>query len=494
MLARVVEAHPVVREKQFFTQLRWPTLGALRYAAATMAIESSKFVLCHLAVTLVLLQTGCAREGDEADIEADDGVAETDEGEQQPTYTYWRDAKSVIDAKCAGCHQAGDIAPFALTDYAEVSAVAAILPGSIESETMPPWPPSDACNEYQHERSLDEADKELLLTWLAEGAPEGDPADAPASGENEQQDAFVPDLTLTLPEPYTPTMEPDDYRCFVVPWDQGGYVTGFQVEPDQRSIVHHVIAFAAEPDQVAAVEAMDAAEEGPGYTCFGGAGINARWVGSWAPGGEPTAYPEGSGVRLDAGSALVVQMHYNTSASGPVADRSAISFQLADEVERPLVNQPVTNPGWVLGWEPMTIPAGDPEVTHSVELSLDGPLWAEQIAETGVQPGEDIIVHAAGLHMHNLGVRGRLSILRSGGEDECMVEIPVWDFGWQGGYDFVEPVRISAGDRLRLECTWDNSAANQPVIDGERLEPIDVAWGEGTRDEMCLSVLAVTRP
>jgi hypothetical protein len=468
--------------------------------AITMLSASSKFVKIPLAASLALLSTACAHageDGEEVD-DAADGTDETesgsdDEGEQQPTYTYWRDAKPVIDAKCADCHEAGDIGPFALSSYAEVAAVAAILPSSIESESMPPWPPADACNEYRHDRSLDEAEQELLLTWLAEGAPEGDPADAPI-GDGDEPSGFEPDITLTLPEPYTPTMEPDDYRCFVVPWDQSGYVTGFRVDPDQRSIVHHVIAFVAEPAQAEAVEAMDAADEGPGYTCFGSAGIESRWVGTWAPGGLGTVFPEGTGVRLDAGSRLVIQMHYNTSSGEPLADQSAISFTLADEVERPLVNQPITNPGWVAGFDPMTIPAGDPDVTHSTLVSLEAPIWAAQIAELGVQPGEDVMVHAAGLHMHNLGMRARMSILRSGGADDCVVEIPAWDFGWQGGYELVEPVRVGPGDQLSLQCWWDNSAANQPIVDGERVEPIDVAWGEGTRDEMCLGVLMLTRP
>ena len=37
-----------------------------------------------------------------------------------------------------------------------------------------------------------------------------------------------------------------------------------------------------------------------------------------------------------------------------------------------------------------------------------------------------------------------------------------------------------------MGCTWDNSASNQPIIDGVAKEPVDVAWGEGTSDEMCL--------
>ncbi|MFV8755655.1 monooxygenase [Nannocystaceae bacterium ST9] len=463
----------------------------------------SKFVklplLAWLAwlASLALPASGCTQpEGAAEDAEGEaSGESESDEsGGLAATYTYWRDAKSVIDSKCAGCHEPGDIAPFPLTSHAEVSAVAAILPSAIESGSMPPWPPSDACNVYRHDRSLDEAEQELLLTWLAEGAPEGDPADEPASDPGDETDAFVPDLTLAIPEPYTPTKEPDDYRCFVIPWEQAGYVTGFRVEPDQRSIVHHVIAFAVEPGQADTVEAMDAADEGPGYTCFGGAGVQSRWVASWAPGGLGTVFPDGTGVRIDPGSRLVVQLHYNTASADPVADQTALSFMLAESVERPLVNQPLTNPAWPTGLDPMTIPAGDPDVTHAVEIALDSPLWAAQIAETGVQAGEDVLLHAAGLHMHNLGVRARMSIVRAGGADDCVVEIPSWDFGWQGGYELIEPLRISAGDQISLQCWWDNSAENQPILDGELAEPIDVEWGEGTRDEMCLGILMLTRP
>jgi hypothetical protein len=433
---------------------------------------------------------------DETSGESGDSGESGETGEQQATYTYWADAKAVLDQKCAGCHVSGDIAPFALTTYAEVSAVAPILPFAIEVGSMPPWPPADGCNEYQHNRSLDEAERELLLTWLAEGAPEGDPADEPPPGDEDPADDFQPDVTLTMLEPYTPTQGPDDYRCFVIPWDgPEPWVTGFRVVPDQRSIVHHVIAFAVDPELADSVEALDAAEPGPGYTCFGDAGVQeARWLGSWAPGGRAMLFPEGTGSRLDPGSLVVIQVHYNTSAAGPVADQSAIELSLAETVERPLVTQPATNVGWVVGYEPMTIPAGDPDVTHVTEIDLRSGWWAGEIAETGVGPEDPLVLHVAGLHMHQLGVRGRLTILREDQSEDCVVEIPEWDFGWQGGYQFVEPMLIHPGDRVKLQCWWDNSAENQPIIDGEQVEPIDVAWGEGTRDEMCLSVLGLTRP
>jgi hypothetical protein len=76
--------------------------------------------------------------------------------------------------------------------------------------------------------------------------------------------------------------------------------------------------------------------------------------------------------------------------------------------------------------------------------------------------------------MHQLGKSARLSILRDGGDEECLLDIPAWDFHWQGGYALAETVRFEPGDKIHLECTWDNPTMEQ------------VTWGEGTGDEMCL--------
>ena len=77
---------------------------------------------------------------------------------------------------------------------------------------------------------------------------------------------FATNLSLQIPEPYTPTREPDDYRCHLVPWpsEDTSYVTGINVTPEQTSIVHHVILFLIGPDQVERFQAYDDAEEGPG--------------------------------------------------------------------------------------------------------------------------------------------------------------------------------------------------------------------------------------
>ncbi len=53
------------------------------------------------------------------------------------------------------------------------------------------------------------------------------------------------------------------------------------------------------------------------------------------------------------------------------------------------------------------------------------------------------------------------------------------------------PVLIQPGDKLGIECEWDNSSENQLMVDGEKLPPKDVQWGDGTADEMCLWIFYV---
>jgi hypothetical protein len=87
--------------------------------------------------------------------------------------------------------------------------------------------------------------------------------------------------------------------------------------------------------------------------------------------------------------------------------------------------------------------------------------------------------------MHLRGATGRVDLVRADGSRECLLRIPRWSDDWQGGYRFAAPVEARPGDRIEATCTWDNSAENQPVIDGERLEPTVLRWGFDALDEMC---------
>jgi hypothetical protein len=187
-------------------------------------------------------------------------------------------------------------------------------------------------------------------------------------------------------------------------------------------------------------------------------------------------------------------MHYNSLTEEPAADLSTFGFQVALDVERPAVVMPFVNIGWVFGAEPMTIPAGEKDVVHTTEVDLSGFYLDWFGAGIGLGSGESIALHQVSMHMHNLGTEGRLSVYREGDSeaDECLLELPRWDFDWQDNYQLTEEVIVNPGDLMRLECHWDNSDENQPVIEGIRATAQDVSWGEGTQDEMCLGILYIT--
>ncbi|MEM9491998.1 MAG: hypothetical protein AAGC55_22825, partial [Myxococcota bacterium] len=327
-----------------------------------------------------------------------------DEGASEAAPTYYSEAKAIIDARCVTCHSPGNIAPFSLTTYEEVTAYETLVRTAIESGTMPPWQPDDECNTYLYNIDLTSDEKSTLLAWLDADAPLGDPADAAEDAVETESTEFATDISLQLPEPYTPTREPDDYRCQLIPWpaEDTRFVTGLRVIPDQNAIVHHVIVFLAGPDQVAQYQAYDDAEEGPGYTCYGGPtgsggaggvldGIDPAEVlaaleavgitladlqagnvtaeqlaalldeldldmdsvggfsslGSWVPGAPAAPFPAGTGIKVEPGSMLVVQIHYNTNSSDPMPDQSAIEIATTDHVEREATRIRALDLGWV---------------------------------------------------------------------------------------------------------------------------------------------------
>lgn len=417
------------------------------------------------------------------------GPASTSEGGESG-YTYYRDAKAILDTRCATCHRPNDIAPFSLETGEEAVMFASLIAGSITDGTMPPWPPSAACNSYDHARSLTPGEREVLLGWIDGGAVLGDPADVPPGAMPPAPIAW--DLELALPEPYTPTLLPDDYRCLIVEWPEKTlkYVTGFDVVPDKRPIVHHAIAFLIPPTSVLSYKKRDAEEAGPGYTCFGSPGgdYGIEWLGAWAPGTVPEV-DETRGIPVKPGSALVVQMHYHPTDE-PMADQTKLRVKLADSVQTPMHVVPFTNPDWLGG--AMRIPAGDAHAVHAYTTDYSNFLGS-YFPSVGIKSGDPFVIHRVGLHMHTRGTQASLSVERSGGESECALHIPRWDFNWQGSYSLQQRITVNPGDQLQLGCEWDNSAANQPIVDGKPMDPVDLYWGEGTGDEMCLAIMAVSR-
>ncbi|KFE64416.1 hypothetical protein [Hyalangium minutum] len=400
-----------------------------------------------------------------------------------PSLTWHRDVAPLMQERCGGCHVEGGIAPFALQSHAQVFERRAEIREAVSSRRMPPWQPGPGCAEYLDDLSLSEEQITLITRWVDAGAPEGSVRDARPVAPSPPVGLSRVDLELRMPLEYTPQKAPDDYRCFILDWphERAQYITGFNGKPGTLAEIHHLIAYLIRPEEVAQVQALDNAEPGPGYTCFGGPGGKGAqvWLGAWAPGAMGGDYPERTGLEIQPGSKIVLQVHYNTHSAAPSPDRSSLQFKLDERVDTPAYMLLWTDASWVLN-KTMDIPAGQADVMHRWTSEPSSVL--EAVTRGAVPNGEPLTLHTAALHMHTLGTRARLEVLRQAGGTECLLDIPRWNFSWQNSYRLREPRELMPGDRLTVECHWDNSAPGA----------VDTHWGEGTHDEMCLGILYMT--
>lgn len=402
-------------------------------------------------------------------------------GESAEALTYHQDVKPLVDRYCSGCHVAGGIAPFALTTYDELVRAGDSVRSAVAAGTMPPWPPSEDSRPLLGSRAMAKDHKEALLRWLDGKRPEGDAGAPPHLTLPPAQQVMParPDLVLDPGFAYAPqNSREDDYHCFVYDpkLTTDRFLTAGSVTPDNKRIVHHVIAYEVPESDAALIRGKDVG--GQGYTCFGAPGTTAPPVTlvGWAPGSLGNRMPEGTALRLRKGSLVVVQIHYNVMAGPGQTDRTTMALEITDTPpSRELHALPLARPKQLL------IPAGEADAVQTVAVPLSA------LTNFFKLPSSKLTVYAHTPHMHLLGTRITTSL-----NGQMILDLPRWNFHWQGAYQFVTPYTATGNDLFTLECHYDNSAANQPLIDGVQGAPREVKWGEGTRDEMCLNYLLLS--
>ncbi len=424
-----------------------------------------------------------------------------------PTWT--QDVAPILLSKCAGCHTVGGIAPFALTSARDAKTRAARIKDATQTGRMPPWMPGPESPPYagQEHRQLTAAERATIAAWVDAGAPTGT-GTAPRRPAGPKAAPGSRTLTLAPAKAYTPNARAaDDYRCFLLDpkLARDAWITAATVAPGRPRQVHHVILFEAAGAQAAAAAALDRASGGRGWTCFGGPNLpidlsspnadlrygSPPWLGAWVPGTSREALPPGRGIKLRAGSKIVMQVHYNL-LNGAKPDRSRARLRLASSA-RPLETMLLAAPVEL----PCRGGATGPRCTREAAIEhlrrdygvayLPDALLAicgrDAVTATTTacarRVDRPLTVYGVGGHMHVRGREIRLVVDPGTPRERTLLHIPAWDFHWQDAYTLRTPVRLERGQTLGLRCRFENG--------GDRY----VVWGEGTDDEMCLGVLQV---
>jgi hypothetical protein len=371
--------------------------------------------------------------------------------QMQQAVTWYKDVLPIAQTRCMGCHQAGGIAPFSMTDMTAVAANAQAMAADVASRKMPPWPVDETCGgPYAHSLYLSDAELKTFDDWAKGGAAVGDVKDAPPKYQPPLGLTTV-DLTQAPPNPYMPQANAtDDYHCFILDpgLTENKDVVAYEIDPGVAPEVHHVVLYMVDRAQA---QAMDS--NGAGWTCFGGTGTtDENLLGAWAPGSSAVVFPAGTGIQLPSSKVIVMQVHYNLQNGVRQADTTQAKLQFATSAVTPatmefLIDFNFSVPPMAMGY------------SHSKTFNVSSAsrIW-------GVFG-----------HMHT---QGHIVTLKS--PDTCLLDIPNWDFHWQEQFFYETPKDVAAGTQLTLSCTWNNTTGNT------------LRFGEDTSSEMCIASIYVT--
>lgn len=388
-------------------------------------------------------------------------------GIRAQTPTWSENVACILYTNCTKCHFPGGPGPFSLLHYSTAYTSRYQIKAAVQTRYMPPWPPDENYQTYAHERLLSQQEIDVISAWVDGGAPQGDTLLAPpvppynATGSQMVQVDYTGNVGN-----YTNAATQDDYRCFYISTHLGvdKYIEEIEMIPGTRNMVHHALIY-IETDTNAIIN-LDNNDPGMGWTNFGGTGLSSsKLLCTWVPGTDPLKYPSGMGVKLPANAYIVVQIHYPQGTDGDTDSNSVVNLKFASGPVREVSQAPLLNfiyPNQINPW-PLYVPANS---TRTFVSSYTIPSATSQQDYYTIL---DILPH-----MHQVGKSIEVYAIKPTSDTVKLINIPDWDFKWQGQYSFRQPVILPEGTILKAVATYDNTTnntsapnPNSPVVAGE---------------------------
>lgn len=382
--------------------------------------------------------------------------------------------------------------PISLVDYKSARPWAKAIRQAVLLKKMPPWFADASAGHFANEPALTEFQRQAIIQWVDEGAPEGDPRDLPEPPEYvDGWHIGKPDMVFDIGQDHVLKGSVDEYSYFTVPTNfaEGVWVQAVELRPGNRKVVHHAHVSVIEPNAPAKARAV--ARDGKTFSdyllktsdglrhmkpdspvvndacAYSGPEIDRLHIAgegalaSYLPGMPPDTYPLDTAKWISPGAQLRFQIHYHHESSGSndaVTDRTSVGLIFAPGPPRhPLRRLDVDN-------DFFAIPAGS---------------GSQEVKQCATFNSDSLLLSLTP-HMHYRGKDARFEIQRPGEQPVTLLFVPNYDFNWQLKYLLREPVAAPKGTRLILTFHYDNSRNNAYNPDSSRT----VRWGEPSEEEM----------
>jgi hypothetical protein len=170
-------------------------------------------------------------------------------------------------------------------------------------------------------------------------------------------------------------------------------------------------------------------------------------------GTDPLDFPPGVALKIEAGTQILLNLHLFNTTPEDLSGISGTRIRTAPESEVEHLAE-----GLLAGTVALEIPPG--ETTHHTGYCT---------------MSSDVTIFAVSAHMHQIGIYEKV-VAESAQNGETILHDAPYSFDEQS-YRLIDPIRLAQGDRVRVECTHQNTRDSM------------VTFGESSLSEMCFAGL-----
>ncbi len=376
---------------------------------------------------------------------------------------YYKDVAPIFYSRCTSCHNP-NVNGISFLNYTSTKTMTTQIKYDLNIDRMPPWPPDTNYVRYVNEHRIMPSEKTAILNWITQGCQKGDTTQAPFQPIYQQyQLAGTASAVFQIPTYTSSASASDSYICVSLPMNltQDRILRAFEIIPGNPKIVHHVVVN---------IDTTGTANSDFSGGCYSEPGQYS--IGAWAPGSSPTIFPgQGGapvkmGIRLKAGSKIVMQVHYPVGSLGQI-DSTKIRLYYYPVGTTGVRNVYVYTPLQYWNFSATAIPAGTVKTFTANEAAYS---YSRTVVATFP-------------HAHKVG-KSIVNFAYLSPDTIPIVRVNDWKFDFQGFYPLKTMRIVPPGYKLFSRHVYDNTTAHVA-------SPVNTAFGFNTTNEMLFDGIMV---
>ena len=370
---------------------------------------------------------------------------------------YTDDIAPILAENCVQCHREGGRAPWAMSDYQTITGWSGMIKEVLLSKRMPPWKADPTIGDFQDDFSLADSNARKLIHWIDNGMAPGSGSDTlqHLSFSKKKWQRGTPDKIITLEKETIPASKlvPYRYQTFDLALEEDAWLKGVEIAPGNPQLVHHIVLLNRDAYKKSPITDRELRMWSDNYIALG------------AGASQSTFFPDSTGVFLEKGTKLTVQLHY-TPIGKEATDQTQLGFYFHEK--KP---------------EKWFYPLATTNVTFNIPPNSSN---VKVVARDTIK--EPIHIHYVMPHMHYRGKSIKMSVIMPQGESIPLVSVPDFSIDWQWLYKFKEPIYAPKGAVILVEGVYDNSVQNPLNPDASK----EITFGIQSYDEMLIGFFNYT--